>query len=210
MSKSIDLYFELMKERPYLFKESEIIKIEMNKKELEKYERENNRRLGLLYRSKFNMLLVDLIKGGTGYYAYERIVPTSVGSAIVILAKYDNKFVLLKQYRHAIRDYQYALVRGFGEDNTSGEENAKKELKEEIGAEVLKSEFLGKVASDSGLTSGIVEIYYCEITEPKLREEEGIKKIELYTKSELSEKIRNKEITDSFTLAALKLYDEKI
>lgn len=210
MSKSIDLYFELMKERPYLFKESEIIKIEMNKKELEKYERENNRRLGLLYRSKFNMLLVDLIKGGTGYYAYERIVPTSVGSAIVILAKYDNKFVLLKQYRHAIRDYQYALVRGFGEDNTSGEDNAKKELKEEIGAEVLKSEFLGKVASDSGLTSGIVEIYYCEITEPKLREEEGIKKIELYTKSELSEKIRNKEITDSFTLAALKLYDEKI
>ena len=210
MSKSIDLYFELMKERPYLFKESEIIKIEMNKKELEKYERENNRRLGLLYRSKFNMLLVDLIKGGTGYYAYERIVPTSVGSAIVILAKYDNKFVLLKQYRHAIRDYQYALVRVFGEDNTSGEDNAKKELKEEIGAEVLKSEFLGKVASDSGLTSGIVEIYYCEITEPKLREEEGIKKIELYTKSELSEKIRNKEITDSFTLAALKLYDEKI
>ena len=210
MSKSIDLYFELMKERPYLFKESEIIKIEMNKKELEKYERENNRSLGLLYRSKFNMLLVDLIKGGTGYYAYERIVPTSVGSAIVILAKYDNKFVLLKQYRHAIRDYQYALVRGFGEDNTSGEDNAKKELKEEIGAEVLKSEFLGKVASDSGLTSGIVEIYYCEITEPKLRGEEGIKKIELYTKSELSEKIRNKEITDSFTLAALKLYEEKI
>ena len=27
MSKSIDLYFELMKERPYLFKESGIIKI---------------------------------------------------------------------------------------------------------------------------------------------------------------------------------------
>ena len=38
-------------------------------------------------------------------------------------------------------------------------EHTKKELKEEIGAEVLKSEFLGKVASDSGLTSGIVEIY---------------------------------------------------
>lgn len=134
------MYFKLMKERPELFKNTGIIKIVTDKKKIEEYEKETGKKIGIAYRSKYNTLLVDLIEGEKGYYTYERVIPTSTGTGIVIVAEYEGKLVLLNQYRHALRKFQYAFVRGFGEDGIDAPDNVKKEIKEEINAEVLEGE----------------------------------------------------------------------
>lgn len=67
------------------------------------------------------------------YFAYERIIPKAKNnSSVVIVPIYEDKIILLKQYRHALRDYQYSLPRGYGEDTVQVENNVKKELSEEI------------------------------------------------------------------------------
>jgi hypothetical protein len=74
---------------------------------------------GLVYKSPFNTLLVDAIvsdvrapQSGACYYPYERILPTA-GDGAVIVPICHGKLVLLRQFRHALRDYQLSFPRGF-------------------------------------------------------------------------------------------------
>lgn len=211
MRENLQAYFELKHRRPDLFKDSEIIPIEYDIEKLEDFEVKNNRRLGVVYSSKYNTLLVDLIKGDTGYYAYERVVPTSIGTPIVVIARFNGKFVLLKQYRHAIRNYQIACVRGFG-DNTAidGISNVTKEVLEELGSSLINIELLGSIAADSGLTSAIAEVYLCDITEPTCKNVEGIEDVLIYSESQLRDLVKTNQIFDSFTLSAFMLYFSKL
>lgn len=67
---------------------------------------------------------------------------------------------MLKQYRHAIRDYQICFLRGFGEKDVTASENVVKELSEEIGATgVSHIRKLGELIPDSGISSNIVSVF---------------------------------------------------
>ncbi len=201
-------YFKLMDLRPELFSESSLINIETDINAIKKFEQETSKHIGVLYHSSYNMLIVDLIKDLNGrYYAYERIIPSSSGKAVVVLTKYMDKFVLLKQYRHAIRDYQMCFVRGFGENEFSAEENAVNEIKSEIKGDIRKIEYLGELSTDSGLTSNKVSYFMCEINSFECSEaHEGIDNIILIGQNEMEESIKNGGITDSFTVSAYCLY----
>lgn len=121
---------------------------------------DKKRRIGVIYESSYNMLLVDLVYEREGqYFAYERIVPTAIDSAVVVLPIYMENIIIMKKYRHAIRECQYAIPRGFAEDNITVEDNVKKELWEEIGAKTGKITYLGEIVADSGLSGGHVEAY---------------------------------------------------
>jgi ADP-ribose pyrophosphatase len=105
-----------------------------------------------------------------------------------------------------MRGYQLCFPRGYGEAGISSEENARKEIEEELGAKILKLERLGQVVADSGLNGNKVDVYYCEIGQPCLKEGyEGIRKLEYYTAEELAESIKVEGINDGFTLSALGL-----
>lgn len=206
-------YEKLLKERPELFKQSSALEIITDPKQVNSYYEETKRRLGVVYSSKWNTMLVDLVRNSEGIiFAYERVVPTSSGSAIVIIPRYKNKYLLLKQFRHAIRTEQYAFPRSFGEDGLSGEENAKKELTEEINATIKEDSlvFLGKTVSDSGLCGNVVSIYQCEFEAYKLVEgyEEILEIIEL-TEEEMEEWIHSGKINDGFTLSAYALWKSR-
>lgn len=61
------------------------------------------------------MMVVDLVFEKPGvYFAYERLLPIMPKGAVVVMAFHKGKVILLHQFRHAIRSYEYALVRGFG------------------------------------------------------------------------------------------------
>jgi len=93
-----------------------------------------HRKYGLVYQSKYNTMIVDPIEGENGIFPYERVLPTGK-NGVVIIARYKGTFVLLKQYRHAIRRMQYAFPRGFAEeDDKTPADNAIRELQEEIHA----------------------------------------------------------------------------
>ena len=205
------LYIELTNKRPDLFIQSEDLLIITDPDTVNEYVADSGQRLGVVYKSQWNTMLVDLVKNKNGdLFSYDRLIGTSTGVPVVTIPVYDGKFVLIKQYRHAIRSIQYAFPRGFGEDGLSAEENAVKELSEEVGAtfaDDARIKVIGSVTADSGITSGKVFVVYCEIIsyEEKIGYE-GIQKTILLSERELGEWIKRGRIDDGFTLAAYSLF----
>ena len=116
-------YLDLAEERPELFKASSRLQIIMDYESVQQFERNTDKKIGVVYRSAYNLLVVDLVENMKGErFAYERLIPAVKKGAIVSIPVYDDKFVLLKQYRHAMRAFQYAFPRGFGEEGLSAEE----------------------------------------------------------------------------------------
>lgn len=212
MEENLELYQELIMERPNLFDNTNSsYRIVLNKEQMKIYEQENKRKLGVVYKSAYNMMLVDLVEDdGGNFFPYERIVPSANGIPVVVIPVLkDRSFLLLRQYRHAIRREQFAFPRGFGENGIQGEENARRELFEEIGAEVNSMQFLGKVIADSGLSSSEASVYLAEINESKNEYySEGIREIISLSEEKFSEMVRFGKIDDGFSLAAFALYRE--
>ena len=195
-------YERLMEERPELFVQSKELMIITDKEQVRRFADEHDRLFGVVYESAYSLLVVDLVESGGVRFAYERSVPASKG-AIVSVPMYEGKYVLVKQYRHALRGWQINFPRGFGEQGISAEDNLRKEIMEELGAEVSDPEKIGSVYPDSGISSGAVDYFSCQISEPKLKAGyEGIRELILLTEEELIDGIRSGAIDDGFTLTA--------
>ncbi len=209
---SINEYFLLMESRPEYFIASDEYPIETKREILERYSADNGVVLGVVYKSPYNLLVVDLIRAENGsFFTYERIIPSSTGRGVVCVPMSGDKFVLIRQYRHAIREYQLCFPRGFGEDGLTAFENAEKEMLEETGATVKCMTKLGEVIADSGLSGSKADVILCEISQTELRDKyEGIVEIVELTLSQFTKKAACGEINDGFTLAALELYCAKM
>lgn len=206
---TITNYMELMTQRPQLFT-SHTLEIQKDPALLQEYVEKTGTLLGVVYRSKYHTMLVDLVRGEDGnYFPYERIVQTSIGKSVVLVPIFEEKFILLKQYRHALQETQLSFPRGFGEDHLSAEENAAQELKEELGAAWTSLHSLGEVVADSGLSSNKASVFYGTITPPKLEAEEGIQELLSVSLQEMETLIREGAINDGFTLSAFSLYSQR-
>lgn len=215
-SNELQEYIHIWRDRPDMFrKHNNMIIIEPTEegiKEIIKYEAFHNKNIGVVYKSDYNMMVVDLIQNVEGKYStYERLIPTVQKGAVVIVPVYEDKFILLNQFRHAIREKQLSFPRGYGEMDIDAENNAIKEIKEELGAEIIdKPQKLGSVVADSGISANKVMIYTVNVAEYKEKVGyEGIESIQLKTKKELITSIKNGEINDGYTLAAYALYMNK-
>ena len=168
---------------------------------------------GLIYQSQYNTLLVDPIaipqtgeQGQRQFFPYERVLPTA-GNGVVMATIHQGKFVLLKQYRHALRRYQLCLPRGFSEPGADGRENVLRELSEELHAVPLKEPcFLGTIAPDSGLTSRVTEVYQVSIETYRQTHQEGIEETVEVDAAELSRLIKTGAIDDGYTIGAFALW----
>lgn len=211
LDKEWERYIKLQKERSYLFEDNGLIHIVTDEEVIIEFQKRNNRKIGVIYESAYNMLVVDLVYQEEGkYFAYERLVPAVERGAVVIIPIYKDKMILLNQYRHVIRKYQYGFPRGFAEEGLSAEENCKKELIEEIGARVCSSKYLGQVSPDSGVQGNMVSVYMCEISEyDSSLHSEGICEILEFTQEQVQDILKQGKITDGFTLAALTLLSVK-
>jgi len=216
MLRSLKKYYKLRKERPELFESKDNLPIEFNIKAITRFMRDTKRKIGVVYESPYRMLIVDLIRDEANrrYYAYERVVSLQKGG-VVIIPLHEGRIVLLNQFRHSLRDFQLSFPRGFGEIGISPEENAKKELCEELKLEaenITDLTYLGDVVADSGLCGDNVSVYTCNVSIPKREEEikhEGIIGTVEKTTEEFEQMIQNAEITDGFTLSAYSLYSCK-
>lgn len=179
--------------------------------EIVKLEELYNYHFGIVYESKFNRMIVDPIKlESEKVIPYERISPTE-GNGAVILPKYKDKFLLLRQFRHAIQKEQYAFPRGFSDKDCTPLKNMERELNEELNVKTIKSVVkLGEIAPDSGLTGSIVHIWKVDVADYEYKGiHEGIKEIVELTEKELVEWICEGKIDDGFTLGAYLLYQHQ-
>lgn len=205
----LDEYFRLMEERPSLFICGSL-PIISDRALLERYMEESGKQLGVIYKSEFNCLVVDLLDDGGRLVTYERIIPSATNRGVVCIPVFKDGVILIRQFRHAIREEQLCFPRGFGEDGLESCNNAKKELFEEIGAVVSSVEKIGEIVADSGLSSGRCDVFLCRIDgySPD-RHDEGIIDTELYSFDRVKEMISSERINDGFTLSAFMLLEAK-
>ncbi len=201
-------YVQLWEQRPLAFAKGnpEIITDEAL---IEEYAKATGKGPGVFYESPYHILAVDLVRSSKEeLFTYERVLPAVEKGAVVAVPKCGDKFVVLRQFRHAPREEMLAFPRGFGEEGLTGEENLIKELGEEIGVtDAADIKFLGKIAPDSGILATEAEVFFCNVKSPLLKEGyEGIRSVELFSDEELRAKIKAGEIKDGYTLAAYALY----
>ena len=122
---SIEKYLELSRTCPELFAQSEELPLVLDPKELYAFAQKSGRRIGIVYESHYHLMVVDVVRAKNGsLFAYERLMNRVMRGAVVIVPYYNGKYILLRQYRHALREYQYGFPRGFGEEGISAKENA--------------------------------------------------------------------------------------
>ena len=211
---NLERYQQLMAERPEEFIQSDkgLQYIITDMDVLKDYQTKHpNKQLGVVYESPYHILVVDLLyDGNNGYRTYERILEQERGAVVVIPITPDNKFVLLRQFRHSVRAEQLTFPRGFGTKGITSKENARKETGEEIGADDAKPTFIGEVVANSGLSGVRVKVYVFKIRNYRtVYGNEGIVQASAYTEAEFTKLIAEDEINDGFTLSAYTLYHTK-
>lgn len=205
--RNLEEYFGLIEKYPHEFiNNNNLLKIVTDKDIIIDYMKENNVIVGVIYKSKYHIFVVDLVVDNHNhYFLYDRIICEA--NAVVIIPRYKNKYILLKQYRHSLRDYQYSFPRGFGEEGISSQENAIKELKEEINADIIDIHFVSQIVSNSGLAGNKIDVYCADISEYSIEGDyESIVDCLLVSKEELQDMIHKGEINDSMTLSSLLLH----
>jgi ADP-ribose pyrophosphatase len=128
---------------------------------------------------------------------------------VCILPVHRGRIVLLKHYRHAPRAYFWEVPRGFGERDVAPEDNARKELREEVGAEVMRLVPMGIGQPDTAVLRAQAHFFFAEIEEPRASSDEargdGIIEQRLVTPAELEQLIVTGEITDIYTITVYAL-----
>eukprot|EP00899_Mesostigma_viride_P019045 jgi/Mesvir1/27141/Mv20810-RA.1 len=95
--------------------------------------------------------------GKTGYY--NRVVESDGRPGVVVLPLDAARCIgLIKIYRYALQAWSWELPRGFGDKGCSAEENARRELGEEMGM-TGDFEHLGRLMSNTGISPAACDVY---------------------------------------------------
>lgn len=160
---------------------------------------------GKFYEDPWLMLVRDVVTfSGSGPGTYHRVLLKDGADSVVTVPRYENTFVLVNHFRHALRDWSLELPRGHvGKDKTV-EEAATAELREEIGAEGISVRRIGLVQSDTSLAYNPMHVCLAEVAsvgEPG--RQEGIRSLRRVTLDEFRSMVGAGEITDVLSVAAL-------
>lgn len=211
---SITRYIRLLEERPQLFADHPNLSIVTDEEALRAYEQRSGERLGIVFENRYLRLVVDLVENAAGIrYAYARILGDEPYNGVVVMPVLNGKVVFLKQFRHAMREHELELPRGFAEKDRDPLENAQIEIREELGVDPRRMQYLGAIANDSGLRAGLVHAFACEVEDIKeLAADEGIEGVELLSFEDIDERIYDGRIRDSHSICAVykwKMFEQK-
>jgi ADP-ribose pyrophosphatase len=224
MINPLDRYFELLDERPDFFAntgEAGEIKIITDRQQIESEQQkiqeqlrqqgnpENWIDIGVLAEDQWFYIIRDLVEfpnGKIGGYirGINRKSQEEGGFNVVLMCAQNNKILMIKKYHHEGRNWSWEFPRGFGEPGLTAEENAQKELEEEIGTKASHLTLLNKLADQKGGTA----VFYAEIGSEKelaLDIGEGITNYRWVSQAELDELVALGKLKDWFSLWAYAL-----
>lgn len=162
-------------------------------------------RVGITFRDQYVFLLRDAVRfPGDFLGTYSRLISEEDDPrGVIILPVYQQQVLLIRHFRHATRTWHLEIPRGFGTKGLTSEENARRELEEEIGATISRLFSLGQTYPNTGMTSECDELFFAEVESyGDVEIQEAITELLPTTVSEFERMIRDNEITDGFTLAA--------
>ncbi len=124
-------------------------------------------------------------------------------AGVATLPVYQGQVLLIRIFRHALRGENLEIPRGFGEKGFSREENAHRELQEEIRATASSMVYLGQLYTNTGMSGTYDELFFAEVDSyGEVEIKEGIIAILPTPIPEFERMIRDNEITDGYTIAA--------
>ena len=164
--------------------------------------------IGIVFDDPYVIVLRDLVEfpnGSRGGYIrlYNRAYLEGGAAGVVILPEKDGKILLMHNFRHATRSWHWEIPRGFGEPGVSAEDQARAEMKEEIGVDVAGVVDLGPYFSNTGLEGNPITLFLAQLAaEGTANPEIGVDALRWVTVEELENMIVSGEVTDGFTIAA--------
>ncbi len=137
------------------------------------------------------------------------------GGVAVLVVDSKNRIALIKIFRLPLEKAVWEIVRGSGEPDISFEEVAKKEVEEELGIPVEKVKKLWAIYPDSGFIDWEVGIYLAQVDDFQNYNVWGrydgsyefIVEKKYFDIEQVKIMIKNWEIKDSYTMAALCLWN---
>ena len=164
--------------------------------------------IGIICEDPYVVILRDLVEfpgGFRGGYIrlYNRAYLEGGAAGVVTLPARDGKVLLMHNFRHATRAWHWEIPRGFGEPGIAAEDQARAEVREEIGVEVDELVDLGLYFNNTGLEGNPITLFLARITqEPVPNPEISVDQLRWVPVEELESMITSAEITDGFTIAA--------
>jgi len=159
-----------------------------------------------IYSGRVVALRIDRVMLPSGRKSIREVVEHR-GAVAAIPVKGD-KIVLIRQYRYPVDEVIYEIPAGTREKNETPDETMARELEEEIGYRAGRLTHLFTFYSTPGFTTEKISIYLAEELEPVERRPEHDENIEVVEveKERIPEMIKNGEIRDGKTIAALCYY----
>lgn len=156
-----------------------------------------------IYKGRIFDVRIDTIREDA--VEYDREIVAHPGSAVIVPVFADGTVTLVRQYRHAAGQYLLEIPAGSLEKGEDPKTGAIRELEEEIGVIPDNIELLSEFYVSPGfLTEKMYVFLATGLTEvgQKLESDELIE-IERLSFPNIYEKIRNREIQDSKTIAGI-------
>jgi ADP-ribose pyrophosphatase len=161
----------------------------------------------VLFRGRVFTLRRDRVAEPGGIMTTREII-VHPGSVVVLPVLSDGRIVLIRQYRHAARQYLWELVAGHKEPNQSAATGVHRELLEETGYTAKRIRKLLEIFPSPGLLGERMDIFLAEgLTKGKAQPEEDEKITQkIVTLREAEKWIRSGKIIDSKSVAGILYY----
>lgn len=148
-----------------------------------------------------------VVRDGRFHYVVEDRAEN--GAAVLALVD-DSEFLLLRVKRAAHTGIQREIPRGYGESGETSLACARRELAEETGYLVDESQLslLGRLKPNSAILASTIDLYLAQVNSGDLteqRDDEAVA-VERVSLVDMRRLLREGDIQDSFTLAALAHY----
>ncbi len=168
---------------------------------------------GVVYEDNYFLVVQDRVKfpsGRIGGYGrvIERASLTGISGTVMIPVVADQ-IVFVQIFRHATRQWEWELPRGYQEPDVSAEDNARREIVEELGVAPVRVELVGSVKPNTGLLSTEVSVYFTRLPNDFARlqpadPDEGIGRIRLVQYDDINNFLL-KNVTCGFSLSGILL-----
>lgn len=221
MNKRLENYLLIAERRPELFVNppGQVFEILLGEEQIRETEREVGLRLekdglpydwsrvGVAFQDQYLSILRDAVRFPDGTLGtYIRVLVNTAEEdipGVVILPMIDEKILIMRHFRHATRTWHLEVPRGFGARGVTSEASARRELTEEIGTTPSGLLWLGRMHTNTGITSECVELFLARIQTcgfPELIE--AISELILVSIDEFEDLVVAGDITDAFTIVA--------
>src|ERR1700746_1150698 len=133
---------------------------------------------------------------------------THPGSTVVLPVLPDRRILLIRQYRHAARQYLWELVAGRIDKGETPREAAKRELREETGYRAKRLKIFMEFFPTPGFLEEKMYLLLAEGLTPGKAEPEDDEKIiaRPYTRKQVEQMIRKGKLQDAKTIAGVLYY----